>query len=60
MIEKWALDKGIEILVVTEAKFAHTSKMGGKDTITPDGHTKKVLFRWFFSSGIDPRKHDKI
>ena len=58
-IENWAEHKGIKILGLAETQHAHTSKEGGTKKINADNVIKKNEYRWYFSSGIDPKKHDK-
>ena len=60
LLEDWALKNGIQILVVTETKFAFEGQLGGKPKETPEGRIKMKHYKWYFSSGIDTRKHENM
>ena len=58
-IENWATKQGVKILGLAGTQHEHCSKEGGTTRINLDNVKKKGEYRWYFSSSIDPQKHDK-
>ena len=58
-VEQWAKRKGVDILCLTETKQAHTSEEGHEEVDVADEKFKGD-FKWFFSTGVDPKTHESI
>ena len=59
-IENWAERKTLKIIAITETHHPYNTREGGKGKNTPEGYTKNSKYRWYFSTGIDPKMHDIV
>ena len=59
-IENWADRKQIKILAITETQHAHTSEEGGKQKENLQKVTRGGQYKWYYSSGIDPKRHAEL
>ena len=50
---------GVKILIMTETRHSHTGLEGGRSKETPEGDIRKSEYKWYYSTGIDPKKHEE-
>ena len=58
-IENWATrNTNIKTMRLSETQHRHDTKEGGTKKVTPEGKEKNGEYRWYLSSGVDPKHHE--
>ena len=60
LIEQWAEKHRIDVICVTETHHAHTSTECEKDGLYVEGERIRGDWRWYFSSGINPKDLEAV
>ena len=59
-IEHWAEEKRIDVILLCETQYAHCALEGGGQYEDLDGLITHRQWKWYFSTGVNPKVHESI